>query len=114
MSTNDIFTRGDQLSLAVPADTASGKPVLVGDFVGVTLTAEGEGGNADGYASVQMVGVFDLPISTTTTIAQYGKVYITSSNVLTPVSTSNTLFGRVLEAKSATANEVVRVKLAKV
>jgi predicted RecA/RadA family phage recombinase len=114
MSTNDGFNKGDQLALDVPTDTASGAAVLVGDFVGVTLCAEGEGGNIDGQASVQMSGVFDLPISTTTTIAKYGKVYITSGNVLTPVSSGNTLFGRVLTAKSATANEVVPVKLAKV
>ena len=49
MATNVIYNDGDNLSLPVAADTASGDPVLVGanlasGLVGVALTAEGEGG----------------------------------------------------------------------
>ena len=57
---NEVFypnDPADKLSLPVPADTASGAPVLVGSLPGVTATAEGEGGNVDGNASVWLAGV---------------------------------------------------------
>ncbi|WP_224279126.1 DUF2190 family protein [Nocardioides lacusdianchii] len=104
----------DKLSLPVAADTASGAPVMVGALPGVTATAEGEGGNADGYASVWLAGVYRLPITTTTAITVGGAVYITSGGSLTPVASGNTLFGHVVEAKGTTAGEIVPVKLAKV
>lgn len=104
----------DKVSLPVTADTASGAPVLVGSLPGVTATAEGEGGNVDGNASVWLAGVFNLAIGTTTAISVGGPVYITSGGSLTPVATGNTLFGYVLEAKGTTAGEIVPVKLAKV
>lgn len=104
----------DKLSLPVAADTASGTPVLVGSLPGVTATAEGEGGNEDGFASVWLSGVYDLAITTTTAIVAGGPVYITSGGSLTPVATGNTLFGHAVVAKGTTAGEVVPVKLAKV
>jgi predicted RecA/RadA family phage recombinase len=104
----------DKLSLPVPADTASGAPVLVGSIIGVTATAEGEGGNVDGNASVWCEGVYDLAVGTTTAVAVGGPVYITSGNALTPTASGNTLFGYALEAKGTTAGEVIRIKLAKV
>jgi predicted RecA/RadA family phage recombinase len=104
----------DKLSLPVPADTASGAPVLVGALPGVTACAEGDGGNVDGNASVWLAGVFRLPIGTTTAIAVGGPVYITAGGALTPVATGNTLFGHVVVAKGTTAGEIVPVKLAKV
>lgn len=103
----------DKLSLPVAADTASGTAVLIGSIVGVTATKEGEGGNADGYASVWCEGVYDLPVTTTTAAAVGAPIYITSGGVLTPVSTGNTLFGYAVEAKG-TAAATIRVKLAKV
>lgn len=106
----------DKLSLPVAADTASGAFVLVGDqgMFGVTATAEGEGGNADGYASVWTAGVFDLPVTTTTAADIGDKVYaVPVTGVLTPVSTANTFVGWFLEAKG-TAAATVRIKLAKV
>lgn len=104
----------DKLSLPVANGTASGAPVMVGSLPGVCATAEGEGGNAEGYASVWLAGVFRIPITTTTAITVGGPVYITSGGALTPVSSGNTLFGHVVAAKGTTAGEVVPVKLAKV
>lgn len=114
---NEVFypnSPADKLSLPVPTDTASGAPVLVGSLVGVTATAEGEGGNPAGYASVWTEGVYDLAVGTTTTLTVGAPVYITSGNALTPTATGNTLFGYALEAKGSTAGQVIRVKLAKV
>lgn len=103
----------DKVSLPVTADTPSGSPVVVGSLVGVTATAEGEGGNVDGNASVWLSGVYDVPVTTTTAVAIGAPVYITSGYVLTPTASGNTLFGYALEAKG-TAAATIRVKLAKV
>lgn len=113
---NEIFypnDPADKLSLPVPADTASGAPVKVGSLMGVTATAEGEGGNVDGNASVWLAGVFDLLVGTTTALAVGDPVYITSGGALTPVASGNTLFGHAVEAKG-TSPDTIRVKIAKV
>lgn len=114
---NKKFGHGDKISLPVPADTPSGAPVIVGSIVGVTATAEGEGGNDDGYATVWCVGTFDVPIATSTTRSVGQPVYIitaTNSVTTTDNSAANPLFGYVLEAKGSTAGQVVAVRLAKV
>lgn len=121
MSTNEVFTDGDNLSLPVPNSTASGAPLRLGaaatglNVVTQTKTGaagEPDGGNATGYASCKTRGVFKLAIGTTTAMAVMDPVYITSGNALTPVSTSNQLFGHILEAKGTTAGEVHRVRIA--
>lgn len=115
---NNVFYPNDpceKLSLPVAADSESGDFVLIGDqgLFGVCATDEGAGGNPDGYASVWLAGVYDLPV-TTTTAADIGDiVYSTSAGVLTPVSTGNTAVGWFLEAKG-TAAATVRIKLGKV
>jgi predicted RecA/RadA family phage recombinase len=117
MATNVIYNQGDHLSWPVAADTASGVFVIIGDqgLYGVTMTAEGEGGNPDGYASIQHSGVFDLPVSTTTVASIGDKVYmVPATGVLTPVSTDNVHVGWFYAAKGATANAAVAVRLAQV
>jgi predicted RecA/RadA family phage recombinase len=110
----------DKLSLPVAADKVSGDFVLVGDqgLFGVcatnrSTTAVPVGGNPDGYASVWTAGVYDLPITTATAADIGDKIYATSAGVLTPVATSNTFVGWLLETKG-TAAATLRVKLAKV
>lgn len=110
---NKRFAKGDKLSLPVAADTASGTPVLIGSMPGILATDEGEGGNPAGYASVWMEGVFRVPVTTTTTLAVGAPVYITGGGALTPVSTSNTLWGYAIEPKGSSA-QTIAVKLAKV
>jgi predicted RecA/RadA family phage recombinase len=134
MSTNETFRSGDKLSLPVPDGRKSGDPVRVGSLNGVLATdkakvdvsptnADGTrntdynygGGNVTGNASVWLVGAHDVPVSTTTTRAIGDPIYIiTASNVLTTTDNSgaNPLFGHAVEAKSATANEVIRVRIA--
>ena len=114
MAKNQKFAPHRTRSLPVTADTPSGSPVVVGALVGVTLTAEGEGGNAAGYATVALDGAFNLAIGTTTAGAVGSAVYITSAYALTPSSSGNTLFGYLLEAKGTTAGEVHPVEIAQV
>jgi predicted RecA/RadA family phage recombinase len=113
MATNEVFRDADHLSLPVPADTPSGAPVLVGGtLVGVTQTAEGEGGNADGFATVWRKGAHDL--SVTGAVTNIGDpVYITGANALNRTASGNTLFGYALEIKGAAAG-VIPVALARV
>lgn len=112
MSTNEKFRDGDSLSLPVPTDTVSGAPVKVGSLMGVTETAEGEGGNADGSASVRLKGVFNL--SVTGAVSNVGDpVYITSGNALNTTASGNTLYGYALATKGASAG-VIPVRISQV
>lgn len=117
MSTNQKFAPSRTRSLPVTADTDSGAPVIVGSLVGVTLTAEGEGGNVDGYATVALDGAFDLAVGTTTALDIGDPVYIVlASGALTTTDNSgaNPVFGYALEAKGTTAGEVIAVEIAQV
>lgn len=127
MARNERYSPKDDhhYSLPVPNSTAAGTAVRIGTFSatndanlnGVTETATGAAGeagpgHATGHASVAIRGVFNLPISTTTAIAEGGPVYITSAGVLTPVATSNALFGHVIDrAKGTTDGESVPVRI---
>jgi predicted RecA/RadA family phage recombinase len=112
MARNEHFLDADHVSLPVPANTPSGAPVIVGSLVGVTQTAEGEGGNADGYASVWRKGAHRLPVAGA--VASIGlPIYITGSNGLTATATGNTLFGYSLGTKGAGTGDLV-VALARV
>lgn len=111
MALNEVFRDGDHLSLPVTANTPAGSPVIVGSIVGVTETAEGEGGNPDGYATVWTKGVHDITV--TGTVAAIGApVYITAGYAVN-VTNTNTLYGYALETKGASAG-VIRVKIARV
>ena len=113
MATNEHFLNADHLSLPVPQSTPSGTPVIVGAIVGYTKTAEGEGGNADGYASVWTKGA--AKVSVTGAIAAVGTpVYIPNSGgALTATATGNTVWGYALATKGSGAG-VIPVKIAQV
>ena len=112
MAKNAVFHEALKLSLPVPADTPSGHPVKVGSLVGVTVTAEGEGGNPAGYATVWRHGAWDLSIAGA--ISNIGDpVYITAAGALTATAGGNTLFGYALATKTAAA-AVIPVALAQV
>lgn len=110
------FRKGPEVTRVLPVTdgTVSGSPVVVGAFVGVALTKEGEGGNADNFATVGMGGVTRQPVTTTATLAVGAPVYITSAYALTPSSSGNTLFGYALEAKGSTANQEIDIELHRV
>lgn len=113
MARNERFLNADHLSLPVPDGTGSGVAVIVGSIVGVTQTKEGEGGNADNFATVWTKGAFDLPV--TGTISAVGTpVYIpTAGGALTATSTSNVLFGYALATKGS-GTGTIPVKIAQV
>jgi hypothetical protein len=130
MSTNEKFRVGNKVSLPVPSGTTAGSPLRIGGLNGVAATdraktdvdpynADGSinssynrgGGNVDGNASVWLDGAHDVPVGTTTALAIGDPVYITSGNALTPVSTSNSLFGHALSVKGTTAGETVTVRI---
>lgn len=109
---NEILRDADKIALPVPTDTPAGAPVLVGAFVGVTATAEGEGGNVAGEASVWRTGGYELTV--TGAAASVGlPVYITSGLALTMTATGNTLFGYSLSTKGS-GSGLLLVALAKV
>ena len=105
MSRNEVFRDADHLSLPVPAGIVTGEPVRVGDLVGVTETGEGEGRNAEGYASVALHGAFDLVVDGAVSEVG-GRVYITAGRTLTTTATGNFGFGFALETKGAGAGVV--------
>lgn len=117
---NERLHEGNRFSAPVPAATVSGAPVLLfGAIPGVTATAEGEGGNIAGRATVWTEGAY--VVSTTDAVAAEGtKIYITAANVLTTTAAGNTLFGYSLHAPDGTGGTkgagagTVNVRLAKV
>lgn len=110
MATNEVFRDAQHLSLTVPTDTASGAPVRVGGVLnGVTQTAEGEGGNAAGKATVWLKGAFTLTVTGAVTTELQPIYIVTASNTLDvdDNSAANPLFGYALSLKSgATAGDV--------
>jgi len=127
MAKNEVFKDANYLSLPVPTGTLSGAPVRIGGLNAVATTNEGSvdidesspynqaaSSNKAGYASVALKGAFNLPVSTTTTLAVGAPVYIiTASNTLTTTDNSgaNPVFGHALSAKGSTANQLVIVRL---
>ena len=109
MATNQKFDRGDSLSLPVPSGTTAGVFVLVGALCGVTRTKEGEGGNATGFATVDLVGPYE--VSVTGALKPGTAVYMIGTpdgngllaGALTATSTSNTLVGYSLTTKGSGA-----------
>jgi len=102
---NNRYVDSDFFSAPVPADTASGAPVLLfGSLPAVCTTAEGEGGNIVGRASVKVGGVHDFAVSEA--VASEGtEIYITGANVLTTtVGTTppNALYGHTLAGPDGT------------
>lgn len=133
MATNETFRSGTKLSLPVPSGRKSGDPVRIGGLNGVLQTNRAKtdvvnynddgtvnasydfgGGNPNGYASVWLEGVHDLPVTTTTTRAIGDPIYIiTATNVLTTTDNSgaNPLFGHAVEAKTSTDGDVIRIRI---
>lgn len=113
MALNERFHNAEHLSLPVPDGTGSGVAVIVGSIVGVTQTKEGEGGNADNYATVWCKGAFDLPVTGAVTVIG-SPVYIPpAGGALTTTATANTLFGYALATKGSGVG-TIPVKLAQV
>jgi len=108
MAKNRVYEDGKQLNLPVIAGVVSGGPVIVGMIPGVALTNR----DADGFATVQTDGVFN--VSVTGAIASVGlPVYITSATgalVVAP-GAGIQLFGHALATKGSGAG-VIPVRIA--
>lgn len=122
MALNEVFKEGNHLSLPVPDGTLAGKALRIGVLNAVAETDEGGTtavvngitqitggvGNADNFASLSLVGAWELDVTGALTVGQ--AVYITGANVLTATATGNFLFGAALRAKgSGTGPVVVKV-----
>ena len=123
MALNEVFKEGNHLSLPVPDGTLSGKPLRVGILNAVAETDEGGAtvvvngitqitggiGNKDNFASLSLVGAWNLPVIGA--VASVGQaIYITSTNTLTATATGNFLFGAALRTKgTGTADLLVKV-----
>lgn len=108
MALNEIFKESQNISLPVAQGTASGAPVRVGILNGVAQTTEGDGQNADGYASIKLNGAHKVAV--TGAVANVGDpIYITSAGVLTATATGNDLWGAALQTQAADGEIVVKV-----
>lgn len=123
MALNEVFKEGNHISLPVPDGTLSGKPLRIGILNAVAETDEGGQsvvvngitqqtggvGNADNFASLSLVGAWNLPV--TGAVASVGQaIYIKSDNTLTATATGNFLFGAALRTKgTGTADLLVKV-----
>ena len=117
MTSREIYSDADNLSLPVPAGLKSGDPVRVGGLNGVLVTdrtpdaqattdTQGPvtpGGNPAGYASVKLKGSREFD-AITFAVASIGlPIYITPANALaaTDNSGANALYGHALSTKAA-------------
>jgi predicted RecA/RadA family phage recombinase len=122
MATNRVFERGRQFEADVSGVTGtgdsglvlSGDPIVIGQLPGVALTSE----DADGMATIQTDGVFDLPVKGETTtnaaIAVGAIVYYDAAatpHKLNADNTNGVRFGYALEAVSSGATATIRVKV---
>ncbi len=102
MATNQKFDHADSVSLPVPAGTLTGVPVFVGDLAGTTRTKEAEGGNASGFATVDLVGAYEFTV--TGAVTPGAKVYrVTADGTLNASATGAVLWGYSLTTKGSGA-----------
>lgn len=112
MALNEVFKEGNHLSLPVPDGTTSGKPLRIGILNAVAETDEGGAsivvngitqqtggvGNKDNFASVSLVGAWELDVAGA--VGSVGQaIYIKGDNTLTATATGNFLFGAALRTK---------------
>lgn len=105
MATNQKYGPTRTRTLPVPEGTPTGAPVVAGEFVAATLTAE-----KNGTASCALDGAFGFPWSGTDDAMDAGDpVYLTPDGDLVddPADGDNTKFGALLEAKAVEAAVVL-------
>ena len=122
MATNRIFEHGRQFEANVSGVTGtgagglvlSGDPVVIGQLPGVALTSE----DADGMATIQTDGVFDLPVKGETTsnaaVAIGDLIYYDAAatpHKLNKDAANGVRFGYALEGVDSGATTTIRVKV---
>ena len=113
MAFNEVFKVGNNISLPVPAGTASGDPVRVGGLNGVAQTDVAVAGdlaglNRDGYASIKLDGAHQLQV--TGEVAPGDPVYI-DADALSTTAAGGSLFGHALTTKAVEAVGPVTVRI---
>lgn len=101
-----------------PTTPASGDPVRVGEFCGVAVTTEAEGGNATGVTTVLTKGVVNVSVKGingggNSAVAVGDKIYYVDAD--TPVlskKTSGRLFGYALSTVGSSSTGTIPVMLA--
>lgn len=115
MATNRKFHSGKVLRLTVASPTETGDPVLIGGMAGVALT---DYKAADGKATVDMGGVYDLSVKAingagNSAVAEGDALYYVSGD--TPVlskKATGVFFGYALEAIATGETATIMVRTA--
>lgn len=120
MATNEVFRNADHLTLPVPAGVVSGEPVVIGSLVGVAQTTRDD---TDGTATVWRKGAFRLQAAAAT-YAVGDQIFGHASDgsavgtgrvgLINKTSTTGTLIGYALEAKTLASTGDLVVALAQV
>lgn len=117
MATNEVFEPVGKLSLPVPENTLPGVALMIfGVIPAVTLTGEGEGGNAALHATcaISPSWVFDLPVkgedgAGNAAVSIGELVAIDTDGEVNVDITNGTDFGLALEAVASGATSTIRV-----
>jgi predicted RecA/RadA family phage recombinase len=109
MATNRVYEESSQRAVPVPSGVTSGDPVCVGAALpGVALIDR----DADGEATVQFDGEFNLPVAATAAMAVGDLVYITAATrVLSNTAAGNVRFGYLMEVITGAGTVTRRVKI---
>jgi predicted RecA/RadA family phage recombinase len=115
MSTNQVFDKGDALSVVTtdPASPVSNDPVLLGQLGGVAQTSK----RADNTTSVAFVGVFNLSVkgvngSGSTAIAAGDTIfYVTGDTPKLSAKATGVKYGTALDPVTSGATTTIRVRL---
>lgn len=118
MATNEVYHDADSIPLPVASGVVSGEVVKVGSLVGVALIDRG----ADGVATVRRKGAFTLPVAAATYAvgdpiyghASGGGAVTGRVELIDKTSTTGTLIGYAIEAKTLGAAGTLNVALTQV
>lgn len=93
MAKNLAYEPGRKVTLPVPVGTLSGGPVRIGTIVGVAQNDR----DADGESVIDTEGTYEFAGIAGTAPTVGAIIYITPTNTLTTVLTSNFRFGYAIE-----------------
>lgn len=111
MAKNRVLERGKEICLPVPVGTVSGKALVIGALPCVAMIDR----NADGEASVDCGGVYDLEVEAKNKAGnleiKVGDIVYMKDGVLGVNNEEGVRFGYALDAIAAGAKKVIRVKV---
>jgi predicted RecA/RadA family phage recombinase len=98
----NFVQRGDTITVAAPAATVSGAPLLVGSLFGVCSETAASGASVD----LVTIGVFDLPLAAGPVTVGAPLYWDDTAKKITTISTSNTKVGIAIAAAAGGASTV--------